>query len=401
MLGGAQAALFLALPFASVGGESALRFDVPSATLHCFGGRVATSELIILLPATLAAAFLFLLVTLAFGRVWCGWSCPQTLLADLTPLAAAPRSAGRTGEWKRWRRPLGLAICAAVAAAFSAATLWYFVPPAAFVARLAAGRLGPSLAGAWAGLGAALFLDLAFLRGRFCATACPYARLQGVLFDRWTLAVAYDAARAPDCVDCGACVRVCPTGIDIRGGLQMECIACAECVDACAPIMARLRRPPRLVAYFFGEPGARRRLVRPATVALAAATALSLCATAAAAAAAARTPLDLVAASSADFAPRAAGGGRTLEALQLALENRSDAPLAVRLTLEGPGLSAALQPSQVTLAPREHRALRALAAIRGLPAGGAVATVAAVAERPGLPPLRVSQPITLVSPETR
>ena len=124
----------------------------------------------------------------------------------------------------------------------------------AAVARLAGGRLGPVLSSSWAALGAGLFVDLAWVRQVFCATVCPYAKLQGVLLDGGSLVVAYDRARAADCVDCGACVRVCPTGIDIRDGLQVQCIACAACVDACAPVMARLRRAPGLVGYFLGEP---------------------------------------------------------------------------------------------------------------------------------------------------
>jgi polyferredoxin len=79
--GAAQAVLFLALPFVRVGGESAVRFDVPSLTLHVFGAALAMNEFFVLLPATIFVAFLFLAVTVAFGRVWCGWSCPQTVLA--------------------------------------------------------------------------------------------------------------------------------------------------------------------------------------------------------------------------------------------------------------------------------------------------------------------------------
>ncbi len=394
--GGAQAALFLGLPFASVRGESALRFDVPTATLHFFGARVATDELFVVLPATLLAVFGFLWVTATWGRVWCGWSCPQTVLGDLTRLVQRDQRA----RPRRWRRPAGFAIAALLAAACSAATLWYFVPPDAFLARLRAGTLGPALGWTWAILGLTLFLDLVFLRARFCATACPYAKLQGALFDRATLVVAYDRARDADCVDCDACVRACPTGIDIRDGLQMECIACAECVDACAPIMAKLKRAPKLVGYFWGEPGARRRILRPATVALGAATLFCLGATIAVAAS--RAPLDLVAAPAADFSPRVSAGGRSLNAFQVALENRGEAPLAVRLAVEGPGLDASVRPAEISLAPRERRSVRVVVEARGLPRGAhAEATLAAEARRPGAAALRAAQGITLFAPEAR
>jgi cytochrome c oxidase accessory protein FixG len=361
--GAAQALLFLGLPFLRVGGESALRFDVPSLTLHAFGASLAMSEVFVVLPATLLATFAFLLVTVSWGRVWCGWSCPQTLLADLTRLVQP--AAGRRRP-PRWRRPAGLALVALVSALFSAATLWYFVTPADFGRWLLAGDLGPILSWSWAVLGVTLFLDLAFLRARFCATACPYAKLQGVLFDRGTMVVAYDERRDADCVDCGACVRCCPTGIDIRDGLQMECIACAECIDACRPIMLKLKRRPHLVGYFFGEPGRARRLLRPGTVALGLATGAALAATVAAGVSAAEATLDLTVVPASDFAPRRAGD-RALNAYQVSLENRGRQAVAVRLAARVPGLAVAVRPDEVALGAGEHRRLRVVLEARGAP----------------------------------
>jgi len=186
----------------------------------------------VVLAAVLFLTALFLLITLVYGRVWCGWSCPQTILGELTRLAprraAGPpaRKPPRAGALREAGR---LALVALLSALVAASLLWYFVSPYEFLRRLAAGTLGPVLSGAWLVLGAILLADLGFVGATFCATVCPYAKLQGVLFDRLTLVVAYDARRAADCVDCGACVRVCPTGIDIRHGLQMECIACGAC----------------------------------------------------------------------------------------------------------------------------------------------------------------------------
>ena len=248
----AQAAVFLGLPFVTLRGESALRFDVDSLKLHVLGATLWMDEFFVVLLASLAVAFVFLLVTFVWGRVWCGWSCPQTILGDLTQALASERA-------RKKRRPARLALAwgtvALVSVVFSAATLLYFVPPAQFFHDLVALDLGPVVGGSWAVLAVTLFLDLGFVRGRFCATTCPYAKLQGVLFDRATLVVAYDERRDAECIDCKACVRVCPTGIDIRDGLQAECIACAQCVDACAPILAKFGKPT-LVDYFFGAPGA-------------------------------------------------------------------------------------------------------------------------------------------------
>jgi cytochrome c oxidase accessory protein FixG len=387
--GAAQALLFLGLPFVRVGGESALRFDVPTLTLHAFGAALAMNEFFVLLPATIFVAFLFLAVTVAFGRVWCGWSCPQTVLADLTRLVQPAPGRRR----RPWRRAAGFALTALVSLAFGAASVWYFVPPAEFLGDLWDGRLGPVAAGSWAVLSGVLFLDLAFLRARFCATACPYAKLQGALFDRETLAVAYDARRAADCVDCGACVRVCPTGIDIRDGLQMQCIACGECIDACTPIMLRLRRPTGLVGYSFGEPGTPRRLARPGVLALLGATGAALILTVAVAAG--RSSLDLAASPASHFAPRRNAAGLAVNAYAVALENRGREPLSVRLALSAPGGAVRLRPDEVALAPGERRRLTVVAEA-SLPAGRVEAELTAVAG-----PVAARRTVPLVVPEAR
>jgi cytochrome c oxidase accessory protein FixG len=383
----------LGLPFLTVGGESALRLDVPAGRLHAFGASFSVDEAFVVLAATLLATAAFLLVTLLLGRVWCGWACPQTVLGDLTAWVV-PQARGKP---PRWRRPLGFAAVAAVSAIAAANLLWYFVPPLEFFRRLGAGALGPVLSGSWAVLFGILFLDLAFLRATFCATTCPYAKLQGVLFDRSTLVVAYDARRGADCVDCGACVRVCPTGIDIRRGLQAECIACAACIDACAPIMARLGRAPDLVGYFFGAPGGRARPLRPAVLALGAATLAG--AALLVGVVVSRSPLDLSAVPEQAFAPRLGPDGLAVNAYSVALENRGRAPVTVALALRAPAAEVRLRPEQVALRAGERRQVRVVVSGRGLPPGRSRAELSAEVREGGAVIARRTQRVPVVVPE--
>jgi polyferredoxin len=201
-----------------------------------------------------------------------------------------------------------------------------------------------------------------------------------------------------DCIDCGACVRVCPVGIDIREGLQAACIACAECVDACRPIMRKLGRAPKLVGYFFGAPGAPRRLARPAAWALAVATAGSLAL--AAGTAATRSPLDIAVSASPRFTPRAGGAGETYNAFDLALENRGRTPLTLDLALAAPDVEVELRPAEVALAAGEHRRVRVVAVARGLGPERRAVRAELVARARGRE-IEATRSLSLVAPEVR
>lgn len=219
-----QAALIIGLPFLKVKGESALRFDIPNLKLYFFGTVIWIKEFYLILIATIFLLILIVFITTIFGRVWCGWLCPQTVLLDLST-----RMTSIIGRKKRdfVQKILLLPLTALV----SLTLIWYFVPPAETMARLFSSKI---ITGFFLVQWVVIYSELSFLGRRFCSTICPYSMLQGSLFDSNTLVIAFDESRGEEgCMGCDRCVRVCPMGIDIKKGLRRECIACAECIDAC------------------------------------------------------------------------------------------------------------------------------------------------------------------------
>jgi cytochrome c oxidase accessory protein FixG len=175
---------------------------------------------------------------------------------------------------------LKLVVFLVVSAALAHTFLAYFVGVDALTAWITGSPADhPAAFALMLGTTVLMFLDFAWFREQTCIVACPYGRLQSVLLDRQSLIVGYDARRgeprhakradrpaaAGDCIDCGRCVITCPTGVDIRAGLQMECIHCTQCIDACDEVMDRIGRPRGLIRYTSQEELAsgRRRLVRP------------------------------------------------------------------------------------------------------------------------------------------
>jgi cytochrome c oxidase accessory protein FixG len=247
-----QAAVVIGLPFIRIRGESALRFDVPSLKLYFFGSVVWISEAYFFLLIFLLFFIGIMLATLLYGRIWCGWACPQTVLSDLTRLIMklSDRLAGRPVL----SAVLSQSFVFLFSSIVSASIVWYFVSPYEMIPRIISRALGPWTFGSWALFTVLIYLDLAFVRRKFCSFVCPYARLQSAFFDHKTLTIAFDARRSDECMDCEACVRACPSEIDIRKGLQVECVNCAECIDACAGRTKGRSKLP-LIGYFFGTGG--------------------------------------------------------------------------------------------------------------------------------------------------
>jgi cytochrome c oxidase accessory protein FixG len=290
--GYALIALFVALPRIRIGGKPAMLLDLATREFALFGTTFRPSDGMLLMLLGLAIVLGVFLVTALFGRVWCGYGCPQTVYLELvfrpierwlegTPAEQRKRDAAGGLDKRRiakWVIYAGLAFALAnVFLAYFVGTdrleQWVFGSPAAH----------PIGFGLVVGVAALMFFDFAWFREQTCIVACPYGRLQTVLLDRQSLIVGYDKGRGEprgkphkrlpvvgqgDCVDCGACVATCPTGIDIRDGLQMECIGCAQCIDACDAIMAKVDKPAGLIKYTSQDElaGARRKLIRARTV---------------------------------------------------------------------------------------------------------------------------------------
>ena len=229
-----QALLVTGLPFLFINGQSALRFDIAELKLYFFGSVIWISELYLILLGFLFSLLFITSITAIFGRVWCGWLCPQTVLLDLSE--SLSRLFGKLSG-KTVQRFVLLPFSALV----SLTILWYFVPPVKTMQLLFNDAL---ITGFFLVQWAVIYAELAFLGRGFCTTVCPYAMMQNALFDKDTLVIEYDRSRDADCMKCHDCVKACPVGIDIKEGLQTDCIACAECIDACAAATAQRNMKP-------------------------------------------------------------------------------------------------------------------------------------------------------------
>lgn len=254
------AIFIVSLPFLKIGGESALRFDIPLLTLYFFGTDIRIEEFFIVLIATIFICLLFIFITLLFGRMWCGWLCPQTVLVDFTAF---------TDKFKKGflYRLLSLFLILLISAVVGANLIWYFVSPYEFFGHLLRWELSQTIWRFWIVLTAIIFLNLVFIRRKFCVTVCPYSKLQSAMHDNKTLVIAFDPSKSKDCINCMSCVKKCPVRIDIRQGLHQACIYCGECIDACKDIMkGEGKNGESLINYSFGLPGEKGRIIRRSVV---------------------------------------------------------------------------------------------------------------------------------------
>ena len=276
----AGGALLFVLYFGTVwltwNGRQAVWWDLPERKFYIFGATFWPQDFILLSALLIICAFGLFFITVFAGRVWCGYTCPQSVFTWVFMWAEKVTEGDRNQRMKLDKAPMSAnkfmrkaakhSIWLAVSLAIGITFVGYFTPIRDLVPDLVTLQVG-GWALFWVGFFTlATYGNAGYLREQVCIYMCPYARFQSVMFDKDTLIVSYDPRRGErrgprkkdadykamglgDCIDCTMCVQVCPTGIDIRDGLQIECIGCAACIDACDTIMDKMNYPRGLISY--------------------------------------------------------------------------------------------------------------------------------------------------------
>jgi cytochrome c oxidase accessory protein FixG len=270
-------AIFFILPFIKMKGEPLFLFNVLRRKFIFFGQVFWPQDFFIFAIGLLTFMIFVILFTVIFGRAFCGWACPQTIFMEMVFRkieywidgdAQAQRRL-RKMPWSGYKirkRAMKIAVFYFVSFIIANFFLAYIIGIDDVLAMVKEG-IGKNIATFISLLGFAtiFFFVYYWFREQVCIVVCPYGRLQGVLLDKKSIVVAYDYVRGEprtklkkdtasqppkgDCVDCLACVRICPTGIDIRNGTQLECVNCTACIDACNDIMEKINKPPGLIRY--------------------------------------------------------------------------------------------------------------------------------------------------------
>jgi polyferredoxin len=395
-------AVFVLLPHLRIAGKPAVLLDLEARRFTIFGLTLHPTETLLLAFFMVTVFLSIFLMTAVFGRVWCGWACPQTVYLEFVfrPIERFfDNTIGRGGRPSRklggWRYFLRVIVYLILSMLLAHTFLAYFVGVEKLAVWITRSPFENPVSFLVMAITTGLMMfDFVYFREQLCTLACPYGRFQSVLLDRQSLVVSYDAIRGEprgrlanagaatstvaanvaaetakaesspagtplaivsspsvstaavadtpaeskatgDCIDCGACVRTCPTGIDIRDGLQMECIHCTQCIDACDAIMDRIERPRGLIRYssqaaIEGQPrkGFRPRLVVYPLLLIAAVTALTV-------AVIQRTSFDVAVLRTPGNPFNELPSGLVQNALRLKLMNRGDTKSTLTLVVIG------------------------------------------------------------------
>jgi cytochrome c oxidase accessory protein FixG len=269
--------IFFGLPFIKYEGQPLFMFNILERKFILFGQIFWPQDFFIFAIGLLTFMVFIILFTVVFGRVWCGWACPQTVFMEMVFRKiefwldgdASAQKRLKEMPWNSYKirkRAIKMTVFFLISFIIANFALAYLISMDE-VFKMVDEGIGKNLGtfSALMGFTTIFFFVFYWFREQACIVVCPYGRLQGVLLDRKSMVVAYDYVRGEprgklkreaaadipngDCVDCFACVKVCPTGIDIRNGTQLECINCTACIDACDSIMEKINKPLGLIRY--------------------------------------------------------------------------------------------------------------------------------------------------------
>lgn len=271
-------AILFAGPFIRIGGQPLLLLNVVERKFVILGQVFWPQDFYLLVMLMITGVIFVVVFTAAFGRIFCGWVCPQTIFLEMVFRKIEYWLDGDRGQQLRianmpWnaekirRRMVKWSLFFVLSLIIANTFLMYLVGSERVIDMISSNPANNS--GTFTALmifSIVFFGVFAWFREQACIVVCPYGRLQGVLLDRNSIVIAYDKVRGElrsrfrkgedrdavgkgDCIDCGQCVSVCPTGIDIRNGTQLECVNCTACIDACDDIMDKINKPRGLIRY--------------------------------------------------------------------------------------------------------------------------------------------------------